>query len=84
MLYDITIVRPFQEMNRYLDTERLCKDVPKERERSISKLAGVKMKTDYEEAKLRNESRDGIRERGVERIGRKVRVGVEEMRFLMQ
>jgi hypothetical protein len=81
--YDITIVRPFQEINRYLDTERPCKDAPKERERSVSKLIGVKLKTDYEEIKMRNESGDSKREKGMENIGRKVRVGVKEMRFLM-
>ena len=49
-LYDVTIFRPFQETNRYLETERLPKDYKPHHERTPTKPA-LRLRTDHSNLK---------------------------------
>ena len=44
--FEVGLVKPFQETNRYLETERMSKDYSKNGERSISKSKGLKIRND--------------------------------------
>lgn len=56
--YDVTIFRPFQETNRYLETERIPKDYKISNERTPVKQA-LRLRTDYQnEKQLRTDYTD--------------------------
>lgn len=48
--YDVTIFRPFQDTNRYLETERLPKDYKPQQERTPTKQP-LRLRTDHQDQK---------------------------------
>lgn len=90
--YDVTIFRPFQETNRYLETERLPKDYKPHHDRTPTKPA-LRLRTDHSNLKqIRTDHTDHTPDKfrkdpsvrqTVEPTNQLVRVPLEDVKRLM-